>query len=140
MHIHINQPRRHSRPAKSRRRRRGHDVLIVLLLGVLAVVAALAWLAEHLAVLAGAALLVWGAYYLGHLHERRRARPGQARPPRGWAEEPAATAVVPAVTRPQADYDWDEEPATRQPASLQADRDSLLNTPMSGVRPLRGPS
>jgi len=92
-------------------------VLIMLLLGVLAVVAALVWLAEHLMVLAGAALLVGGAYYLGHAHERGRARhviissrPGQARP-----GEPPAAGAVPAVTLRQAGYDWDE-PATRQPA------------------------
>ena len=73
-----------------RRRPHGHDVLIVLLLGVLAVAAAL-----------------------------------------------------PAVTLPRADAgDRDEEPGTRQPAGLQADRDSLLSDPRSGVRPLsqlRGP-
>jgi hypothetical protein len=48
------------------------------------------------------------------------------------------------VTLPRADAgDRDEEPGTRQPAGLQADRDSLLSDPRSGVRPLsqlRGPS
>ena len=67
MNIYLSQPRRQTRAAMSSRRRRNrrHDVLIMLLLGVLAVVAALAWLAEHLAVLAGVALLIGGAYYLG---------------------------------------------------------------------------
>ena len=75
MHIHINQRRRHSRPpmGSRRRRRRGHDALIMLLLGVLAVVAALAWLAEHLMIFAGVALLIGGAYYLGQLHGQRQA-------------------------------------------------------------------
>jgi hypothetical protein len=124
--------------SRRRRRSRRHDVLIMLLLGVLAVVAALIWLAEHLAVLTGIALLMWGAYYLGR-HGRRQARPaisprpGQARP-----EEPAAAGAVPTVTLPHADYDWDDQGAPRPlsgpPAG--ADRDSLLNTPMSGVHQL----
>ncbi len=137
MHIHLNRPAMGSR----RRRRRGHDALIVLLLGVLAVIMALAWLAEHLMILAGVALLLWGVFHLGHLHERRRARPGQVMPPRGRLEEPSAAPPVPAVTLPQADYDWDEEPGTRQQASLPAgpDRDSLLADPRSGARPLWGP-
>ncbi len=129
-----------------RRRRHGHDVLIVLLLGVLAVAAALAWIAQHLAVLAGVALLIGGAYYLGQLHGLRQARPGQVRqqvrPGQAWPG--GAPAALPAVTLPRADAgDRDEEPGTRQPAGLQADRDSLLSDPRSGVRPLsqlRGPS
>ena len=58
--------------------RRGHDLLImllVLLLGALAMIAAVAWMAEHLIVFAGVALLMWGVLYLGR-HERTRARPG----------------------------------------------------------------
>jgi hypothetical protein len=110
----------------------------VLALGVLAVVAALAWLAEHLAVLAGCGILIGGAYYLGQLHERRRARPaitsrpGQARP-----EEPAAAAALPVATLPLAG-DWDELGTRQQPASQQAgpDRDSLIAAPMSGAHPL----
>ncbi len=145
MNIYLNRARRHSRPAMSSRRHRNrrHDVLIMLLLGVLAVVAALVWLAEHLMVLAGAALLVGGAYYLGHAHERRRARPviissqpGQIRP-----EEPSAAGAVPAVTLPQADYDWDEPVKRHQPPSRPAgpDRDRLLATPVSGAPDLWGP-
>lgn len=138
MNIYLNQARRHSRPAMSprRRRRRGHDVLIMLLLGVLAVIMALAWLAEHLAVLAGVALLVGTAFYLGQLHERRRAissRPGQ-----GQAAGPAAAGAVPTAALPLAG-DWDEL-GTRQPASLQAgpgSRDKLLADPLSGAHPLR---
>jgi hypothetical protein len=74
-----NQPRRHSRPAMSsrRRRRRGHDVLIMLLLGVLAVVSALAWLAAHVLILVGVALIIGLASHGGKLHERSRARQGQ---------------------------------------------------------------
>jgi hypothetical protein len=134
-----------------RRRNRRHDVLIMFLLGVLAVVAALVWLAEHLMVLAGVALLTGTAFYLGQRHERRRAigsRPGQGQAAGPAAAVPAATTTVPAATMAApaalavatmtAPGDWDEL-STRQPASLQADRDSLLNTPMSGVRPLRGP-
>ncbi len=115
MNIYLSQPRRQTRAAMSSRRRRNrrHDVLIMLLLGVLAVVAALAWLAEHLAVLAGVALLIGGAYYLGQLHGRRQARPGQARQ-QVWPAGPAAASALPAATLPQADYDWDEL-GTRRP-------------------------
>jgi len=111
-------------------------VLLVLLLVVLAVLSAAVWLAEHLAVLAGAALLIWGAFHLGHLHERRRARPDQAQPPRGWAEEPAAAGAMPTAALPLPDYGQDE------PARLQAgpdDGDKLLADPMSGARPLWRP-
>ena len=127
-----------------RRRRRRHgalDTFLVLALLVLAVLSALAWLAEHLAVLAGVALLMWGAYYLG----RRQARPGQVQPPRVWPEEPAAvpavaTATVPVATVPVpgTGSDWCE-PDTRQQPSLPADRDSLLADPLSGAHPIGRP-
>jgi len=77
-------------------RRRGHharDTLLELALGTLAVIAALAWLAEHLAVLAGCALLIAGAYYLG---QRKRARPRQV--------HTAGTAA--AVPRPRPRHRW----------------------------------
>ena len=73
--------------------RRGHGVLImllVLLLGALAMIAAVAWMAEHLAVLAGCVLLIAGAYYLG---QQRRARPRQVQPRSAWPEEPAAASA-----------------------------------------------
>ncbi len=122
------------------RRRRGHgvrDTLVVLALGVLAVVAALAWLGEHLAVLAGCALLIGGAYYLGR-YERRQARPAiGSRPGQGQTTEPAAAAALPVATLPLAgiDSDWDEL-GTRQPTSLQAgsDRDSLIAAPRVHAR------
>jgi hypothetical protein len=123
MNINLNRPAMSSR----RRRRRGHDLLIVLLLALLAVAAALIWLAQHLAILAGVALLVWGAYSLGR-RAQGRARPGQAVPPRGRPEVPAAAPAVPAVTLPPADYDWDQRGA-RHKARLLAD-------PRPGVRPL----
>lgn len=149
--------------------RRGHDVLImllVLLLGALAMIAAVAWMAEHLAVLAGCVLLIAGACYLG---QQRRARPGQVQPKQARPEEPAA-AVALVVATLLAD-DWDEPGAEqrpagqagrerpprdfltesnetitiasgRQPGILPAgsDRDLLIATPMSGARPLWGPS
>ena len=121
--------------------RRGHDLLImllVLLLGALAMMAAVAWMAEHLIVFAGVALLMCGVFYLGR-YERTRARSGQIQLRQAWPEEPAA-AALPAATLPQADYDWDEL-GTRQPASVPAgsDRDSLLADPRSGAHPLRRP-
>ena len=118
-----------------RRRGRGRsarDALLVLALGVLAVVAALAWLAEHLAVLAGCVLLIAAAYALG---QRRRARPRQVQLRQARPEEPAAAAAaLPVATLPSADYP-DERGAEQRPAG-QADRGRLLATPMSGVRPL----
>ena len=125
-----------------RRRRRGHGVpvtLLVLLLGVLAVIAAVAWMAEHLMVFAGVALLIGGAYYLGQLHERRRARPGQIQPRQAWPEEPAAAAASPEV-----DFSWGQDdqdaPQPLPGPSAGPDRDKLLADRMSGVRPLWGPS
>jgi hypothetical protein len=125
--------------APRRRRNRRHDALIIGALAVLAVIMALAWLAKHLAVLAGVALLIAGAYCAAR-HGRRRARPGQVRLPSGQPEEPAAAPAVPAVTLPQSDYDWGE-PGTRQPASPPAgpDRDKLLADPRSRARPVWGP-
>lgn len=135
------------------RRRRGHgarDTLLVLALGVLAVVAALAWLAEHLMIAAGIALLIGGVYYAGR-HGQRCPRLGQARPPRRRPDKPAAGPAAPMVTLPRTDpaHGQDEAPdgeqdqlGTRQPASVQAgsDRTRLLAAPMSGVRDLWGPS
>jgi hypothetical protein len=121
------------------RRSHRHDLLIMALAAILlvfAVVSALAWLALHLAVLAGVALLIGMAFHGGMLHERRRARPGQVQPA---ATMPATTAAVPTATVPVADYGQDE-PGTRQQPSLQGDRDALLADPMSGARDLWGPS
>jgi hypothetical protein len=166
VNIYLKPARRHSR----RRRRRGHDVLImllVLLLGALAMIAAVVWMAEHLAVLAGCVLLIAGAYYRG---QQRRARPGRVQPKQARPEEPAA-AVALVVATPLLADDWDEPgaeqrpagqagrdrpprdfltendetitPASgRQPGMLPAgsDRDLLIATPMSGARPLWGPS
>jgi hypothetical protein len=120
------------------RRRRGHGVLVtllVLMLGALAMIAAVAWMAGHLIVFAGVAVLMWGVFYLGS-HEWTRARPGQTQPRQARPEEPAAAAALPAVTLPLAG-DWDE-PGTRQPARLQAgpDRARLLADPRSGAHPL----
>ena len=121
------------------RRRRGHgvwDTLPVLALGTLAVVAALAWMAEHLAVLAGCVLLIAGAYYLG---QQRRARPRQVQPQQARPEEPAAAATVSAATLPLAGYGQDEELTDERPAR-RADRDSLLADPRSGAHSLRRPA
>jgi hypothetical protein len=121
------------------RRRRGHgarDALLVLALGTLAVVAALAWLALHLAVLAGCGLLIAGAYYLG---QRRRARPGQVQPQRARPEaSAAAAAALPVATLPLAGYEDDDDSDWEQPVTLQAgsDRDRLIAAPMSGAHPL----
>jgi hypothetical protein len=135
------------------RRRIKHDLLILILVAIIAtfaVLAAVAWLIAHVLILAGVALLIGAAYHLGR-HMQRRARPaisprpGQARPKepagRPVASLPAAASAGPAVTLPQADYDWDETAGRQQPARRQAgpDRNTLLATPMSGVRPLRGP-
>ena len=120
------------------RRRVKHDVLVLALAGILvvfAVAAAVAWLIAHVLILAGVALLIGGAYYLG---QRRRARPRQAVPQRARPEEPAAAAALPTATLPLTDI-WDEPGAGQQPAG-QADRDSLLADPRSGARPLWGPS
>ena len=116
------------------RRRRGHgvrDTLMVLALGVLAVVAALAWLGEHLA---GCALLIGGEYYLGR-YERRQARPAiSSRPGQGQTTEPAVAAALPVTTLPLADYR--DEPGAEQRPAGQADRGRLLADPRSGARPL----
>ncbi len=122
-----------------RRGRSARDALLVLALGTLAIIADMAWLAEHVLILAGVALLIGAAYYLGR-HGRRQVRPGQIQTRQARPEEPAAAGAMPAGTLPQADYDWDE-PGTRQPASVPtgSDRDSLLADPLSGAHPLRRP-
>jgi threonine/homoserine/homoserine lactone efflux protein len=81
----------------------GHDMLIMLLvlLGALAVIAAVAWMAEHLIVFACVALLVWGVFYLGR-HERTTARPGQILPRQAQPEETAAAGAMPTATLPLA--------------------------------------
>jgi hypothetical protein len=120
--------------------RRGHDLLImllVLLLGALAMIAAVAWMAEHLIVFAGVALLMWGVFYLGR-HERTRARPGQIQPRQAWPEEPAA-AALPTATLPLAGYGQDGELTDKRPARRAADRTRLLADPLSGAHPLRRP-
>jgi hypothetical protein len=91
----------------------------LVLLALLAVIAAAFWVAGHLALLAVIAAVANVAFRLGR-HDGRRAQPGQARPPRGRPEKPAATGAVPAATLPLGG-DWDE-PATRQPASQPAGR------------------
>ena len=150
MYIHLNQPRRHSRPAMRGRRNRRRDALMIGALGALAVIMALIWLLQHLLILAGVALLVGAAYHLG---QRRRARPGQAAAPRASQapEMPAAGPAAPMVALPRADPArgqdeapdgaWDQR-GTRQPASVPAgpDRDSLLADPLSGAHPLWRPS
>ena len=121
--------------------RRGHDLLImllVLLLGALAMIAAVAWMAEHLIVFAGVALLMWGVFYLGR-HERTRARPGQIQPRQAWPEEPAAAAALPAATLPLAGYGQDGELTDKRPARRAADRTRLLADPLSGAHPLSRP-
>jgi hypothetical protein len=132
----------------SRRRRSRHharDTLLVVALAVLAVLSAVAWLMAHVLILAGTALIIGAAYYLGSLHERRRARPGQAQLRQDWpvAPLPAAAAAVPAATVPVpgTGSDWCE-PGTRQQPSLRAtsDKARLLADPRSGVRPLWRPS
>ncbi len=95
-------------------------MLLVLLLGALAMIAAVAWMAEHLIVFAGVALLMWGVFSLGR-QERTRAPPGQIQPRQARPEEPAA-AAGPAATLPLAcDRErWSQR--TRQPASQPAGR------------------
>jgi hypothetical protein len=87
--------------------RRGHDVLIMLLvlLGALAMIAAVAWLTGHLIVFAGIALLMWSVFCLGH-HEQTTARPGRIQPRQARPEEPAS---VVAAAPPLADYGEDGE-------------------------------
>ena len=78
----------------------GDGVLIMALLALLAILSAAVWLAGHLMVAAGVALLIAGAIYLGRRHERSRAvspRPGQGR---AVAPLPAAAGAVPADTPP----------------------------------------
>jgi len=121
--------------------RRGHDLLImllVLLLGALAMIAAVAWMAEHLIVFADVALLMWGVFYLGH-HERTRAGPGQTQPRQARSEEPAAAAALPAATLPLAGYGQDGELIDKRPARRAADRTRLLADPLTGAHPLRRP-
>jgi hypothetical protein len=140
----MSRARRNSRPTMGarRHRRRGHDALIVTLLALLAIAAALTWLAEHLMVLAGVALLTGTAFCLGQLHERRRAassRPGRIQPPRRRPEEPSVAPAAPAVMLAvaEAGQDGGGQPARR------ASRDALLVDPRSGARPLsrdRSPS
>ena len=146
MNIYLN----HSRPgARRRRRNRRHGALIIGALVLLALFAVIQ-IAGHLAVLAVIAAIAISAYYLGR-HASRRARPGQAAPPRRQPEMPAAGPAAPMVTLPRTDpaHGQDEAPdgeqdqlGTRQPASVQAgsDRTRLLAAPMSGVRDLWGPS
>jgi hypothetical protein len=117
---------------RSWRRHSVRDSLLVLVLGVAAAaVSVLEWMAGHLIVAAGVALIIAAACKLG---QRRRARPGQVQ-----AAGPAV-ATLPVATLPLAD-DWDEL-GTRQSASLPAgsDRDSLLADPRSGARSLWGSS
>ena len=132
----------------SRRRRRDRDVLIVLLvLLALGVLAAAVTLALIIVIVTVAGL----AFTAGQLHERRRARPGQAQlrqvpeapaaplpAAAAGAEHPAATVPVPGSDR------CAEPPGTRQPASIPAapgkTRDVLLADPRSGARSLWGPS
>ena len=97
----------------SRRGHRARDTLLVLALGTLAVIAALAWLAEHLMVLAGVALLIGAPTTSGQrsaASTTTSSQPQQARP-----KEPAAAAAVAAATLPLADYR--DEPGDRPAAS-----------------------
>lgn len=145
------------------RRRRGHsarDTLLVLALGTLAVVAALAWLAEHLAVLGGIALIIGAAYHFGQ-RGRRQARPAiSPRPGQVHTAGPAAAVPLPVAALPLAD-DRDEAGADRHarghltesdemitvdlehtaPDNLptRSDRQPLIAAPMSGCRPLTLP-
>jgi len=123
------------------RRRRQHGVPVIgalVLLALLAVIAAAIHIAEHLTLLAVIAAVVAGAFYLGQLHERRRARPRQVQPWQAWPEEPAA-AALPAATLPLAGYGQDGELTDKRPARRAADRTRLLADPLSGAHPLRRP-
>jgi hypothetical protein len=117
------------------RRRRRHGVPVMLFL---ALIAAAAWLAANLGVLAGCVLLIGTAYYLGQLHGRRQA-PGPIQPHQARPEEPAAAAALPAATLPLADHGQDEELTDERPAR-RASRTRLLADPLSGAHPLRRPS
>jgi len=98
MNIYLN----HSRPgARRRRRNRRHGALIIGALVLLALFAVIQ-IAGHLAVLAVIAAIAISAYYLGR-HASRRARPGQAAPPRRQPEMPAAGPAAPMVTLPRTD-------------------------------------
>ena len=121
------------------RRRRQHGVPVIgalVLLALLAVIAAAIQIAEHLTLLAVIAAVAAGAFYLGQLHERRRARPRQVQPRPAWPEEPAAASALPVATLPLAGYGQDEE-LTDERRARRADRDSLLADPRSGAHPLR---
>jgi hypothetical protein len=144
-------------------KRARHDLLILILVAILmgfAVLSAVAWLIAHVLILAGAALIIGGAFYLGR-HGRRQARPATTRagPSQVQTAEPVAVPVVTAATVPAAtvpmatvlvaDYGQGmpaEKPArvdlgelTDERPDRRADRNSLLATPMSGVRPLTPP-
>ena len=122
-----------------RRRQHGGPVIgALVLLALLAVIAAAIQIAEHLTLLAVIAAVAAGAFYLGQLHERRRARPGQIQPRQARPEEPAAAAALPTATLPLADYR--DEPSAEQRPAGQVDRGRLLADPRSGVRPLWGAS
>jgi hypothetical protein len=122
--------------------RRGHgarDTLLVAVLVVFAVLSAVAWLALHLVVLPGVALLIGLAFHGGRPHVRRHARPGQVISPRQGqvhAAGPAAAQASPAATMAVAGYR--DEGGTRQQPSLQATsgKARLLADPRSGIRPL----
>jgi len=68
-----------------------------LILAALAVVAAAWWLFIHLAVLAGFAVLIGAAFYVGRRHERRRAAVPQPPAPKArvvTAPNPAADQIA----------------------------------------------
>ena len=120
-------------------RRLGHDVLImllVLLLGALAMIASVAWLAQHLIVFAGVAPLIWGVFYLGR-REQTRARPGQIQPRQVQPKEPAA--ALPAATLLLTDYGQDGE-LTDEQSARWAHKTRLIAGPLSGAHQFRRPS
>ena len=124
------------------RRRRQHGAPVIgalVLLALLAVITAAIQIAEHLALLAVIAAVAAGAFYLGQLHERRRARPLQVQPRPAWPEEPVAASALPVATLPLAGYGQDKE-LTDERLIRQVDRTRLLADPLSGARPLRRPS
>ena len=111
----------------------------MLALGTLAVIAALAWLAEHVLVLAGVALLIGGAYYLGQRHGRRQARPGQIQTRQALAGGARSRRAMPAGTLPQADYDWDEPGTRSRPVYGQVGQGPGCSPTRFGAHPLRRP-